>query len=114
MGWWPFSKKGVDLTNEPQVKGTRSWLQELRNLCEINYDKPDEGKKNIIQFQNEWREAHKRKEVTEELVSGLEKRAIELLSAGNEEWINWLDDENFWKPGWKNNSENEDDEPLGS
>ena len=52
--------------------------------------------------------------MTEELVSGLEKRAIELLSAGNEEWINWLDDENFWKPGWKNNSENEDDEPLGS
>ena len=107
MGWWPFSRKRGDRSNEPQVKGTRSWLQDLRSLCEKYFDNPNSGKDGILDLQNEWREAHKREELSNELIYGLEKRAKFLLSADENLWINWLDDESFWKPGWRENPDEE-------
>jgi hypothetical protein len=103
MGWWPFSRKGVDHTNDPQVKGTRSWLQDLRSLCEEYYDNPNRGKEKIVGLQTEWKLAHQREELPDELIDGLDKRAIHLLSADEKKWLGWLDDENFWKPGWREN-----------
>ncbi|MBT5121998.1 MAG: hypothetical protein HOM38_04645, partial [Euryarchaeota archaeon] len=32
---------------------------------------------------------------------GLEARAFRLLSCSDEEWMQWLDDLDFWKTGWK-------------
>ncbi len=103
MSWWPFSKKGVDLTNDPQVKGTRSWLQDLRSLCEKFFDEPSEGKVGVAELQKEWTKAHQREELSDELIDGLNMRAKHLLSANDEGWLMWLDDENFWKPGWREN-----------
>jgi hypothetical protein len=31
----------------------------------------------------------------------LEKRAFQLTRASDKEWIKWLDDDEFWKPGWR-------------
>ena len=36
----------------------------------------------------------------EALLEGLERRAVLLLGAGDSEWSDLLDDENFWKAGW--------------
>ena len=104
MGWWPFSRKRGDRSNEPQVKGTRSWLQDLRGICEKFFDDHASGKEGILKLQNEWREAHQRSELTDELIDGLEIRATRLLSADENSWIDWLDDEGFWKPGWRENN----------
>ena len=104
MSWWPFSRKGADRSNDPQVKGTRSWLQDLRSLCEEFYNDPNKGKEEILVLQNEWKDAHQREELTDELVDGLEKRATHLISADEKEWLTWLDDEDFWKPGWRENT----------
>ena len=103
MGWWPFSRKGADRTNDPQVKGTRSWLQDLRSLCEEYYDNPLQGKEKIIELQTEWKQAHQREELPDELIDGLDKRTMHLISADEKKWLVWLDDENFWKPGWREN-----------
>ena len=43
---------------------------------------------------------YKNGEVTEELLSGLDRRAFRLLRADADEWLRWLDDEDFWMPGW--------------
>jgi hypothetical protein len=32
---------------------------------------------------------------------GLEARAFRLLTCSDEEWMQWLDDLDFWKSGWK-------------
>ena len=37
---------------------------------------------------------------------GLDRRALRLLRASDDEWLKWLDDDDFWKPGWR-------DEPRG-
>ena len=37
MGWWPFTRKGADLSNDPQIRGTRTWLLDLQALCETHY-----------------------------------------------------------------------------
>ena len=34
------------------------------------------------------------------LLEGLERRAMMLLGAGDAEWSDLLDDEDFWKAGW--------------
>ena len=40
------------------------------------------------------------------LLDGLDRRALRLLRASDDEWLKWLDDDDFWKPGWR-------DEPRG-
>ena len=40
MFWdWLFRKKRKDhMDNDPQMLGTRVWLQELREICERHFD----------------------------------------------------------------------------
>ena len=57
MGWWPFSKpKPSARVIEPISKDGRTWLLELRDMCERNFDNPEEAKRRIRQMQVEWQE----------------------------------------------------------
>ena len=100
MSWWPFKRKEKVIHEQPHIKGTRLWLQDLRELSEKNFDNPAEGQRLIRQMQVEWTDGHKNGEVTKELLSGLDRRAFRLLRADADEWLKWLDDEDFWMPGW--------------
>ena len=40
-------------------------------------------------------------EVEASLLDGLERRADKLLQADAVAWLEWLDEEEFWKPGWR-------------
>jgi hypothetical protein len=44
-----------------------------------------------------------------DLHEGLQRRAFRLLAADAEGWLAWLDDEAFWRPGWRG----DDGEPSG-
>ena len=57
-------------------------------------------------MQIEWADAHSEEEVDDALLDGLDRRALRLLRASDDEWLKWLDDDDFWKPGWR-------DEPRG-
>ena len=57
-------------------------------------------------MQIEWTDAHSEGEVDDALLDGLDRRALRLLRASDDEWLKWLDDDDFWKPGWS-------DEPRG-
>ena len=57
MGWWPFSRKEPSKrVVEPITKDGRTWLLELRDMCERNFDNPEEAKRRIRQMQVEWQE----------------------------------------------------------
>ena len=52
MGWWPFSKpKSARRVIDPIMKDGRTWLLELRDMCERNFDNPEEAKRRIRQMQ---------------------------------------------------------------
>lgn len=51
-------------------------------------------------MQVEWQDANAKGEVDDALLQGLDRRAFRLLRADDSEWLEWLDDESFWKPGW--------------
>jgi len=101
MGWWPFTRKGADRSNDPQIKGTRTWLLDLQALCETYYDDRINGVEAIEALQDEWYQAHQRMELPDLLFEGLEKRAGELLICDDEKWTSLLNDETFWQPGWR-------------
>jgi len=84
----------------------RMWIQDLRDVCERCYDDPSEGQRQVRQVREEWTDSHSKGEVDDSLLEGLERRAIKLLQSDGDEWLKWLDDEDFWKPGWR-------DEPRG-
>tara|TARA_B100001996_G_scaffold368421_1_gene340915 strand:+ start:3242 stop:3562 length:321 start_codon:yes stop_codon:yes gene_type:complete len=100
MKWWPFKKKEKIIQEDPHIKGTHLWLQELREVSEKNFDNHSEGQRLIRQMQVQWTDAHKNGEVSDELLSGLDRRAFRLLRSDSEEWLKWLDNEDFWMPGW--------------
>lgn len=100
MGWWPFSRKPVDLTNDPSIKGTRHWLDDLQSLCERNYDDFKAGQLTIQELRESWSRAHQLQELPDQLFEGLEHRVKVLLNcASQDNWLEVLDDEQFWKPG---------------
>ena len=102
MGWWPFSKpKSHRKAIEPIMKDGRTWLLELRDMCERNFDNPEEAKRKIRQMQIEWEECFVNGSLSLINKQGLESRAIRLLSSNDSEWLSWLDDLEFWKTGWK-------------
>ena len=102
MGWWPFRKKQPSTdTNDPILKDTRTWLAELRDACEMNFDQPEEARRLIRHMQVEWHDAMEIGHLTPANREGLEARAFRLLSCPDEEWMHWLDDLDFWKTGWK-------------
>ena len=68
-----------------------------------------EGQRRISQMQIEWKSAHVNRELDSDLLQGLERRAYRLLKANAEDWLAWLDYEDFWQPGWRG----DDGEPSG-
>ena len=99
MGWWPFRKKR-SLHSEPHVRGSKMWIQDLREVCEKSFDNREAGQLEVESLREEWQEAFSEKEGDETLLEGLERRATFLLVAGDSEWSDLLDDEDFWKAGW--------------
>ena len=74
MGWWPFGKKSArtPINNDPILKDTRTWLAELRDACELNFDQPEEARRQIRHMQVEWRDAMERGDMSPALREGLE------------------------------------------
>jgi len=104
MGWWPFGKKDPSkrpIINDPLLKDTRTWIGELRDLCEMNFDQPEEARRQIRQMQVEWKQAVDEGMLNAVNREALESRAFRLLTCTDEEWLGWLDNLEFWKPGWK-------------
>jgi len=83
------------------MRGARMWIQDLRETCERCYDDHEEGQRQISAMQTEWNEADGRGEVDVSLLDGLERRADKLLHADAGAWLEWLDNEEFWNPGWR-------------
>ena len=52
-------------------------------------------------MQVEWTAANEIGEVSDSLLEGLNRRAFRLLKADSIEWLEWLDNDKFWNPGWK-------------
>jgi|TARA_B110000914_G_C15422240_1_gene427191 hypothetical protein len=77
------------------------WIQDLREMCEKSFDNHTEGQLKVREIQIEWTDAHKEGEITDALLEGLDRRSFRLLRSDSNEWLEWLDDENFWSPGWK-------------
>ena len=54
MGWWPFSKKSKPRPIPDVIRrDTRSWLSDLQEVCERNFDSP-EARRQIRQMATEW------------------------------------------------------------
>ena len=83
------------------MRGARMWIQDLRETCERCYDDHEEAQRQISAMQAEWNEADGRGEVDVSLLDGLERRADKLLHADAGAWLEWLDNEEFWNPGWR-------------
>ena len=107
MGWWPFKRKERGFVNEPHIKGSRMWIQDLREACERFFDNRVEGQEEVRRIRREWQSAHSEGEVAEPLAEGLDRRADRLLGANDSEWGELLNDEDFWKPGWGSTVEEE-------
>ncbi|HJL97573.1 MAG TPA: hypothetical protein QF401_05415, partial [Candidatus Poseidoniaceae archaeon] len=86
-----------------------TWIGELRDACEMNFDQPEEARRQIRQMQVEWRDAVEQGMLNSQNREGLESRAFRLLTCNDKEWLAWLDNLDFWKAGWKpeNNSGND-------
>ena len=111
MGWWPFKSK----PKKPAIpdvirKDTRSWLADLQETCERNFDSPEEARRQIRQMVGEWRDASDEGVMEDSLLEGLNMRAFRLLNCTDDEFSAWLDDLNFWKPGWRPEGSRETDE----
>ena len=109
MPWWKFWEKPQKRTfNDPLLKDGRMWLSELRNICEMNFDNPEEAKRQIRQMQVEWNDSYNIGTISKANKDGLEGRAFRLLTCNDNEWLTWLDDLDFWKMGWRPVSSDED------
>ena len=80
----------------------------MQEICEKFYNNPEAAKIQIREMQIEWVDANKKDEVSNDLLDGLNRRSIRLLNSNDSEWLSLLDNIDFWKPGWRPNSENED------
>lgn len=111
MGWWPFKRvpKGPAI---PDVirRDTRTWLVDLQEACERNFDSPEEARRRIRQMVGEWKDANEEGVMEDYLLEGLNMRAFRLLNCSDSEFSQWLDDLNFWKPGWRPEGSRDADE----
>ncbi len=81
MGWWPFRKRRELAGNDPHMKGARAWIQDLREICERNYENPTRGQNRVREMQVEWTDSHAQGELDDSLLQGLDRRAFRLLRA---------------------------------
>ena len=95
--------------DDPLLKDARTWISELRDVCEMNFEQPEAARRRIRHMQVEWHDAMEQGVLSPPNREGLEARAFRLLSCADDEWMNWLDDLDFWKSGWKpaSNADNE-------
>ena len=100
MRWWPFRKGRRVAYSEPHIKGSKMWIQDLRETCEKGFDDREAGQAEVSRLREEWEKSHSLGEVGASLFEGLESRAAILLSANDSEWRILLDNEDFWKAGW--------------
>ena len=108
MGWWPFkSKPSAPRSKDPIRKDTRTWLEELQETCEKNFDKPEEARRIIRQLQVEWKDAVDANILDNTAAEGLQARAFRLLTCDDDVWMEMLDDLDFWKIGWRPFAEKE-------
>ena len=111
MSWWPFKRtpKGPAI---PDVirRDTRTWLVDLQEACEMNFDSPEEARRQIRQMVGEWKDANDEGVMDNSLLEGLNMRAFRLLNCSDDEFSQWLDNLNFWKPGWRPDGYRETDE----
>ena len=111
MGWCPFkSKRKGPAIPDVIRKDTRSWLADLQEICERNFDSPEEARRQIRQMAGEWKDANDEGVMEDSLLEGLNMRAYRLLNSTDEDFSSWLDDLNFWKPGWRPEGSRETDE----
>ena len=101
MSRWRRRRKPKPHVEEPHLRGARMWIQDLREICEKSFNNYTEGQIKVREMQVEWIVAHKEGEVSDSLLEGLDRRAFRLLQANSEEWLEWLDNDKFWSPGWK-------------
>ncbi len=76
------------------------WIQDLREACERGFNDRVKGQSEVESLREKWRKAHSNEEVDDALLRGLERRAELLVEAGDSEWEELLDNEDFWKAGW--------------
>ena len=110
MGWWPFGSKKKTVrssVNDPLLKDNRTMISELRDACEMNFDNPEEARRQIRRMQVEWTDASREGTISDINRSGLEARAFRLLTCSDKKWVMWLDDLEFWKPGWRPEDDDE-------
>lgn len=111
MGWWPFGRKAKTNrapVSDPLLKDNRILISELRDACELNFDNPEEARRQIRRMQVEWSDAAQHGILSDVNRSGLDARAFRLLTCEDREWMAWLDNLEFWKPGWKPEVDDED------
>ena len=58
----------------------------------------------------EWKDANSDGIMDDSLFEGLNMRAYRLLNCRDDEFSDWLDNLNFWKPGWRPEGLNEGNE----
>ncbi|MFQ3317333.1 MAG: hypothetical protein ACI8T6_000760 [Candidatus Poseidoniaceae archaeon] len=111
MGWWPFGRKaktGRAPIDDLLLKDNRILISELRDACELNFDNPEEARRQIRRMQVEWSDATRDGMLSDINRSGLDARAFRLLTCEDSEWMIWLDNLEFWKPGWNPEADDED------
>jgi|AJXC01.1.fsa_nt_gi hypothetical protein len=112
MSWWPFKRKSKPFQEDPHIRGTQVWLQDLREVCERNFDNPTEGQRMVRELQVEWTAANAREEVDEALLAGLNRRTLRLLRADAVEWLKWLDDDDSGNRDGEMNRERSDSDVV--
>ena len=83
---------------------------DLQETCERNFDSPEEARRRIRQMVGEWKDANAEGVMEDSLFEGLNMRAFRLLNCSDEEFSQWLDNLNFWKPGWRPEGSRDTDE----
>jgi len=101
MSRWRRRRKPKTFVEEPHMRGARMWLQDLREICEKSFNNHTDGQLKVREMQVEWTAANEIGEVSDSLLEGLNRRAFRLLQADSKEWLEWLDNDKFWNPGWK-------------
>ena len=111
MGWWPFKSRSKGPAIPDVIRrDTRSWLADLQEVCERNFDAPEEARRQIRQMVGEWKDAHEEGVMDDSLLEGLNMRAYRLLHCSDDEFSRWLDDLKFWSPGWRPEGSRDTDE----
>ena len=82
--------------SNPLLKDNRTMISELPDACEMNFDNPEEARRQL-QIRVEWNDASQNGLLSDINRGGLEARAFRLLTCNDKEWLEWLDNLDFWE-----------------